>query len=119
MAEVATGVLHNVGNVLNNVNVSASVISEKLQKLKTRDLQKVLSVAKEHKDDLARFIAENKQGKLMIPYLFQIGHHLEEDTACLSQEMQVLIDNLCHNQVTHRNRRIRACDLQGGRCGRT
>src|SRR5882762_2050948 len=31
MAEVATGVLHNVGNVLNSVNLSATLIREKLQ----------------------------------------------------------------------------------------
>ena len=33
MAEVATGVLHNVGNVLNSVNVSGNVISDRLRKL--------------------------------------------------------------------------------------
>ena len=30
MAEVATGVLHNVGNVLNSVNVSATLVGERL-----------------------------------------------------------------------------------------
>ena len=33
MAEVATGVLHNVGNVLNSVNVSATLVADRLQKL--------------------------------------------------------------------------------------
>ncbi len=32
MAEVATGVLHNVGNVLNSVNVSAGIVAEKLRR---------------------------------------------------------------------------------------
>ena len=31
MAEVATSVLHNVGNVLNSVNVSASVVGEQIR----------------------------------------------------------------------------------------
>ena len=31
MAEVATSVLHNVGNVLNSVNVSAGVVIEAVQ----------------------------------------------------------------------------------------
>src|SRR5262249_5191101 len=31
MAEVATGILHNVGNVLNSVNVSATLVSERLR----------------------------------------------------------------------------------------
>ncbi len=39
MAEVATSVLHNVGNVLNSVNVSCSVISERLRKSQDRQGQ--------------------------------------------------------------------------------
>ena len=35
MAEVATGVLHNVGNVLNSVNVSATLIAERLGQART------------------------------------------------------------------------------------
>lgn len=31
MAEVATGVLHNVGNVLNSVSVSVSLVSDRLK----------------------------------------------------------------------------------------
>lgn len=96
MAEVASGVLHNVGNVLNNVNVSASVISDKLKKSKSNDLQQVLSVAKEHGNDLASFIADHRQGKLMIPYLFKLSDHLAQDEASLSEEIQNLVDNLEH-----------------------
>ena len=31
MAEIATGVLHNVGNVLNSVNVSTNLLTERAQ----------------------------------------------------------------------------------------
>src|SRR5512133_375193 len=34
MAEVATGVLHNVGNVLTSLNVSAGLVVEKLRRSK-------------------------------------------------------------------------------------
>ena len=34
MAEVATGVLHNVGNVLDSVNVSATLLQENITKSK-------------------------------------------------------------------------------------
>src|SRR3984957_1351282 len=40
MAEVATNVLHNVGNVLNSVNVSASIVSESIKKYKCAGLSR-------------------------------------------------------------------------------
>ena len=42
MAEVATGVLHNVGNVLNSVNVAADVIGGKLRQGHLPDLRRDL-----------------------------------------------------------------------------
>src|SRR5208283_3543694 len=38
MAEVATGVLHNVGNVLNSVNVSANIVASKLRESRVGNL---------------------------------------------------------------------------------
>ena len=40
MAEVATGVLHNVGNVLNSVSVSATVVCDRLRQSEQQDLPK-------------------------------------------------------------------------------
>ena len=34
MAEVATGILHNVGNVLNSVNIASSCVADSLQQSK-------------------------------------------------------------------------------------
>ena len=33
MAEVATNVLHNVGNILNSVNISASLVAERVRQI--------------------------------------------------------------------------------------
>src|SRR6185369_6905943 len=40
MAEVATGVLHNVGNVLNSVNVSANLVMDRVRESKMAQLPK-------------------------------------------------------------------------------
>jgi C4-dicarboxylate-specific signal transduction histidine kinase len=47
MAEVATGVLHNVGNVLNSVNVSTTVIQERLLKSKLTSLVQTAELLRE------------------------------------------------------------------------
>src|SRR5688572_23667968 len=53
MAEVATGVLHNVGNVLNSLNVSVSVIATGLRKSKADSLARLGDLLREHRADLA------------------------------------------------------------------
>ena len=63
MAEVATGVLHNVGNVLNSVNVSASVIADRMRKSKAQSLTKAVELIDQHTDDLAAFITQDDRGK--------------------------------------------------------
>jgi len=52
MAEVATGVLHNVGNVLNSVNVSTGVVADKLKKSRVSRLKQVAQMFDEHAGDL-------------------------------------------------------------------
>ena len=42
MAEVATGVLHNVGNVLNSVNVSATLLADGIKNLKGAGLARAV-----------------------------------------------------------------------------
>jgi two-component system sensor histidine kinase ChiS len=56
MAEVATSILHNVGNVLNSVNVSSGLILDKIQKSQVTGLIRVVALMMEHKSDLPGFI---------------------------------------------------------------
>ncbi len=58
MAEVATGVLHNVGNVLNSVNVSATLVSDQVKKSKLPSLGKVASLLSENADE-PRFLMDH------------------------------------------------------------
>ena len=62
MAEVASNVLHNVGNVLNSVNVSASLIAEGIKKSKCAGLARAAALLSEHSNDPTSFLA-GAQGK--------------------------------------------------------
>ena len=61
MAEVATGVLHNVGNVLNSVNVSAGLVVEKLRRSKAPKLAKAAALLTEHNGHLGRISHERSE----------------------------------------------------------
>lgn len=75
MAEVATNVLHNVGNVLNSVNVSASLVSQQIKTSKCVKLGQVAALLTEHAGDLASFLT-GPRGKHVPGYLQELGAHL-------------------------------------------
>ena len=100
MAEVATNVLHNVGNVLNSVNVSASRVGERLRKSKAAGLAKVASLLSEHAADLATFIANDERGKRLPAYLSQLAEQLGADQTIALEELAALQTHIEHIKET-------------------
>lgn len=72
MADVATGVLHNVGNVLNSVNVSINVVRDKVRNSRVSQLEKAVLLLTEHRRDLATFLSSDERGK-MLPEFLALG----------------------------------------------
>jgi len=95
MAEVATGVLHNVGNALNSVNVSATVIRQKIKDLKIAPLAKVSDLLQENVSDPA-FLSTDGKGKQIPAYLKQLGAHMVATQEESLHELASLQDNIEH-----------------------
>ena len=96
MAEVATGVLHNVGNVLNSVNVSASLVAEKVRSSSLSNVSLLSDMFTQHRDDLGAFFAHDEKAKLIPAYLEELGQHLAEEQAFILEELATLDNNLSH-----------------------
>jgi PAS domain S-box-containing protein len=96
MAEVAADVLHNVGNVLNSINVSTTVITEKIKESELENLGKVVSILNEHTNDLEMFLAENPQGKKIPIYLTEVSKVLINEQAETLKILRTLSDNVQH-----------------------
>lgn len=96
MAEVATGVLHNVGNALNSLNVSASLLRNRLTGSRSANLGRVAAMIGEHRADLARFFAEDERGRHIPAYLAELARHLDDERAELLKEMESLEHNVAH-----------------------
>ncbi len=95
MAEVATGVLHNVGNVLNSVNVSANQAEAKIRRSRIEGLFKIVALLKEHQQDLTAFFGREK-GKAVLPYLSGLADYLKNEREELSAELESLVKNIDH-----------------------
>ncbi|HEX9781237.1 MAG TPA: PAS domain S-box protein, partial [Opitutaceae bacterium] len=89
MAEIATNVLHNVGNILNSVNVSAALVSNALRTSRARGLTEALQLMEEHSADLSDFLTLDEKGKLLPGYLGRSAQ-------ALAREQQRMIEELAH-----------------------
>ena len=96
MAEVATGVLHNVGNVLNSVNVSTSMLTERIRASKVGSVGRVVELLKAHDADLASFLISHPKGKQLPRYLDGLSTQLNREQAESLQELTTL-----HKHVDH------------------
>jgi PAS domain S-box-containing protein len=96
MADVATSVLHNVGNVLNSVNVSANLVTDSLKRSRAVGLGRVVSLLQEHQSDLGRFVAHDERGKVLPVYLAELSRHLSADNQNALQELDSLKSNIDH-----------------------
>lgn len=96
MAEVATNVLHNVGNVLNSVNVSASVITEQIERSKASGLARLVALLREHRDNLGEYIVNDPRGRHVPAYLSQLSEHLAAERDSNLKELASLRNSIDH-----------------------
>ncbi len=99
MAEIATGVLHNVGNVLNSVNVSASLVAESVRKSKVGNVERVAKLLGDHEAHLAEFLTTDPKGKQVPAFLRTLSTHLQEEQAHALKELDSLAQSLEHVKV--------------------
>lgn len=96
MAEVATGVLHNVGNVLTSLNVSASVIATALRYSKVDSLTRLSALLDEHAADIGNFITLDPKGRRVPEFIESLSQHMVEQRDRLLNEITGLQQNIDH-----------------------
>lgn len=96
MAEIATGVLHNVGNVLNSVNVSTSLVAGKLRESRVDNLAALIGMLQEHTGDMQEFLTSDPKGQRVMPYLAKLGGHFQKEREGLLQELELLNSHVGH-----------------------
>ncbi|MET0847559.1 MAG: DAHL domain-containing protein [Pseudomonas sp.] len=96
MAEIATNVLHNVGNVLNSVNISADLVSRKLRTSKAQGLGKAMQLINEHQGQLGTFLTQDEKGKLLPGYLNQLVDAIAIEQQSMTEELAQLTKSVDH-----------------------
>lgn len=96
MAEIATGVLHNVGNVLNSVNVSTSLVAGKVRESRVDNLVALIGMLEQHAADLNGFLGDDPKGQRVLPYLVKLGGHFRSERDGILHELEQLCSHVGH-----------------------
>ena len=95
-AEIATNVLHNVGNVLNSVNVSAGLMAAALRQSRLPSLPRALQLMQDHASDLGDFLSSDQKGRLLPGYLDTVARVLAQEHERLLEELARLVKSIDH-----------------------
>lgn len=96
MSEVAVSVLHNVGNILNSVNISIELIQKSLQQSEIQTILKATKMLNQHRDHLSEFLSDDPKGKLLPDYFFEAEKSLQEEVILINKEIVRLNESIKH-----------------------
>jgi PAS domain S-box-containing protein len=96
MAEVATGVLHNIGNVLTSINVTASIISDRFRDSKVTSVFKVCALLRDHTNDLPAFFANDPRAAKLPAFLESLANNLDKERVDTMNELSTLLKSIDH-----------------------
>jgi C4-dicarboxylate-specific signal transduction histidine kinase len=96
IAEIATGILHNIGNAMNSVTTSASLALDQLRKSRVNGVVKVSELLHENRDRLPDFFANDPRGPQVVDYLNTLSGLLERERAEMVKEVDSLRSGIEH-----------------------
>jgi PAS domain S-box-containing protein len=96
MAEVATNVLHNVGNALNSINIAASMADERIRNLRVSDLRRLAQLLEEHAGDRVDFLTNDPKGRKVPDFIGHLAERLGSEQAAALEEIASLCRNVEH-----------------------
>ncbi|WP_428263950.1 trifunctional serine/threonine-protein kinase/ATP-binding protein/sensor histidine kinase [Haliangium sp.] len=92
MAEIATGILHNLGNALNSIVVSVQLMHDRVNDLELKGFEQVTALLMDYADDT--FMSEDPRGKKVGQYLATVPRVLADTRRALLAENQHLHDSV-------------------------
>lgn len=96
MSEVATAVLHNIGNILNSTNTAISVLKELIQNSDVDSLHQVAHMVNQNMSKNPLFLTADEKGKLIPEFLIVISESIRGDYKKISDEANEIFQHLEH-----------------------
>ncbi|HVU34368.1 MAG TPA: ATP-binding protein [Opitutaceae bacterium] len=95
-AEIATGVLHSVGNALNSVNVSTTLLQDQLGRSQLHALSQAVALLSEHRADLAAYLVRDARGRHIPEFVIEVSAAIASEHAAWRTELDGVSKNVEH-----------------------
>ncbi|MDP1880504.1 MAG: response regulator, partial [Parachlamydiaceae bacterium] len=96
MADIAASVLHNIGNALNSVSTSTTLVGQKVSSSKVSNLFEISRLLEERESDVNAFIANDPQGQRIPKYITKLSEMWKNDKEYLSGEINTVQKGITH-----------------------
>ena len=96
MAEIASEVLHNVGNAVNSANCSVEMLEEQIARSKVHGLERAATLLREQAPRAAEFFNSDPRGPKLIAYLTDLSAALQKERTDNQQEVTRLRETVRH-----------------------
>ncbi len=112
-AEIATDILHNVGNALNSVNVGVNLVAHTIHNSRLSSLQKATDLLREHESNLARYLTQDRRGQVLPSYLCEVTDALLKEREKVVRELELLAKHVQHinSIVATQQKYAKTCDI--------
>ncbi|NOX54187.1 MAG: response regulator [Planctomycetes bacterium] len=90
IAEIATDVLHNVGNALSRINVASGMVHDQLRTLGIDDFRRAAELIEKHRDHLAEYCTQDERGQHLPNFLIELSQHMAEQEQAILGELRDL-----------------------------
>jgi len=94
MADIATGTLHNIGNVLNSINTSIHVMKDVVRDSPYNDFERANQILKERMGDLENFILQDPRGKKLLHFYLKLEEPFRELQNLLGEHLERLVERI-------------------------
>lgn len=95
-ADVATGVLHNVGNVLTSVNLIVNDLQDRFRATRLKHLHLLVGTLQRERHRLGDFFTADPAGRAFPGFLAKLDEHLTAETEQMSQDVDTLVAHCNH-----------------------
>ena len=96
MMEMATSVLHNVGNILTTVNISVGLLREAARDTELHSLPKIAKLIEEQKNHLGTYLEKDPRGKCLPDLLIALAAYWEQENQKNLSELELLEKHVQH-----------------------
>jgi len=96
MAEIASGALHNVGNILNSLGTANITARRGLKGLRLERLDQATALLRDNRNTLAAFLTDDERGRQLPDYLPALSAHMSASSLLIKAELETT-EKLLHH----------------------